>query len=530
MPLPSNLNKTIAVVDVGSNSTHLVIAKVSNPGVIRIIDSEKFSLKLGEAISVDGNLTTESIEKTVAVLRFIQQIISPYDALTRIVATHAIREALNSNILLQRIEEITNLKVDIIDGHEEARICYLGMRQGLSLENRTCLGVDIGGGSTEIIIACDDNIKFVSSFKLGCVTLTNKYLNINLYNKQSILKLVEAARECLKPLRNVADQYNFTQAIASSGTAKTLAQIHAQLQNIQPSRELNGYKLTRDDVFALAASLAEFESPEKISEKTGVDEQRAKVLLAGAIILSEVTKQLRIDEWTISSFGLREGLIADTMQHHSGQPFSGLQNSYWPSVLEVAKRFKTNQIHSEQVKRLAFHLYGSLKPQLTNSIANNSQLEALDLKLLETAAYLREVGKFISVNQYHKHTHYILSNLRLPGLTEAEKTALSLIARFQRKQYPNEANCPELSITELRRLQHLTACLRLAAALDRSKQQKVIDLSTKIVNNTLIIEIYFDPKNPPEIELYKAESEVEYLQKNFNLSIALRPQPLKSQK
>ena len=513
--------KTIAAIDIGTNSAHLVIAEMDHAGEMRVLDSDKVTLRLGQAIDPDGNISQTGIDRTVAALSHMREIVKPFKATTRAVATHATREARNYRKFLQCLEQDAGIKVELIDGIEEARLAFLGMRYGLILEDIPCLGVDVGGGSTELIIARDDKIDYVASYKLGAVVLTEKYFIKKGFNKDALLQLRNHVHSRLSPLNTEARRHKFSKAIAASGTAKALAFIHSRLFNTGAIYDPNGYVIPRDHLFVIVDKLQQLLTPQKIRDEAGIESSRAEIVLAGAIILEEVTRQLKVSEWVITSYGLREGLVADTFYRTYGRRSKELPDIQWHSVLQFAHRLQLNQAHAIQVKRLSLKIYEHLGRMLRDRDGDSDDDHEENIKILKAAAYLREAGKFISTPQYHRHSQYILSNSRLPGFTESERSMLGLIARFQRKQLPTQDNCEDLPKKDLQRLRHLAGCLRLAAALDRTRQNRVTDIAVEVGKNSAKFMIFHEPTKHPEVELHKATLEKEALEKSFGLTLSI---------
>ena len=520
MPHSEFPKKTITAIDIGTNSAHMVIAEMDHVGDMRILDSDKVTLRLGQALDEAGNLSEDALRRTVETLKHMQEISRPYGATTRAVATHATREAVNHRRLLAEIERASGIKVELIDGIEEARLVFLGMRYGLVLENIPCLGVDVGGGSTEIILACNDEIDYVSSFKLGAVTLTDRYFRRG-YTEAALRDLREHVRSRLAPLPEETRRFDFTKALASSGTAKALAFLHAKLVNGIDVSDPNGYVLPRAGLVRLTSDFARLLTPARIRETTGLDASRSEIILAGAVILEEVTRLLKVKEWVITSFGLREGLVADTFYRVHGPRSGDLPDIQWHSVLQFARRLQINEGHAKQVKRLALRLYDQLAPLLKPG--DSEEERGSDLKLLKAASYLREAGKFISAPGYHRHSQYLLSNSRLPGFTETERQLMGLIARFQRKGLPaaDHPDCADVTANDLKRLRFLAGVLRLAAALDRTRQERVVDVEVEQRGSELSIVLVHDAGAPPDVELHKARLERAALEKSFDRPLRL---------
>ncbi len=512
--------RTIAAIDIGTNSAHMVVAEMDHIGEMRILDTDKVNLRLGQAVDDQGNITEDGIARTVQTLSHMRQIADSYRAGVRAVATHAAREAPNHKKLLMRLEREAGVRVEIIDGIEEARLVFLGMRYGLSLNGVPCLGVDVGGGSTEVILAQDDDIRFVTSAKLGAVTLTDKHFGKRGPTPEGLREMREHVRSRLAPLPQEARGIPFQRALASSGTAKALAYLHARLVGGVEVSDPNGYTLSREELAKLTAKLSDLLTPAKIKDWTGLDTSRAEIILAGATVLDEVTRQMRVREWVVTSFGLREGLVADSFYRAYGRNSSDLPDIQWHSVQQFGRRLGLNETHAMHVRRLALRLFEQLAPTLLPNDKGDDYEE--DIKLLKAAAYLREAGKFLAAPQYHKHSDYLISNSRLPGFTESERALMGLIARFQRKSVPSADNrfCTELTPDDLVRLRFLSGIVRLAAALDRTRQGKILDVVAGIEPGALRFTLAHGEDWTPDVELHKAGLEVSALEKCFDRKVS----------
>jgi exopolyphosphatase/guanosine-5'-triphosphate,3'-diphosphate pyrophosphatase len=511
--------RTIAAIDVGSNSAHMVIAEMDHAGEMRILDTDKVTLRLGQTLSDDLEIPADAVRRTTEALAHMREIIAPYKATIRAVATHAIREARNGKQIIRDIAKATGIRVEIIDGIEEARLSFLGMRYGLMLNGVSCLGVDVGGGSTEIIIARDDDIAYVASLKLGAVTLTERYFGRRGYGAGALDGLVEHVRSRIAPIVPEARRADFGRALASSGTAKALAYLHARLFEGVEIGDANGYVLPREGLFAIEERLGKLMTPAKIKEATGLDTARAEIILAGTVVLAEMTRAFEIGEWIVTGFGLREGIVADTFYRFYGERAAELPDIQWHSVLQFAKRLGLNEGHALHVKRLALSLYEQLWPMLRPD--DSDEDHDANVKLLKATAYLREAGKFVSTPQYHRHSQYILTNCRLPGFTEGERQFMGLVARFHRKGTPavDHEECRELGEEDVERLALLAGIVRLAAALDRTRQQRVREVEVFGEGHEAEIVLWQASDAPADVELHKARLEQSALEKCLGLEL-----------
>jgi exopolyphosphatase/guanosine-5'-triphosphate,3'-diphosphate pyrophosphatase len=251
----SQAQNPIAAIDIGTNSAHLVIAKMDKQSGLRVLDTDKVSLRLGQAVDSAGNITADGIFRTVEAVNHMKELTKSYNASIRAVATHATREAHNYRELLDSVRAETGIEVEVIDGVEEARLVFLGMGFGLPIGGKSCLGVDIGGGSTEIVVGKDNDISYLSSAKLGAVTLTAKYLDPKNPKGKQIEELANHVRSRFAPYVPELKSLEFETAIISSGTAKALASINARLLDTESITDPNGYTISQEELFRIYKKL-----------------------------------------------------------------------------------------------------------------------------------------------------------------------------------------------------------------------------------------------------------------------------------
>ena len=230
----------IGVIDIGTNSCHLLVADIGRQGEIAVLDTDKIPLRLGRHLNAQGELSAAGIANTKEAVERMKEICKGYRADVKAIATHAVRSAVNQHELIQAVYDSCGVLIDPIDGIEEARLIFLGMRFGLSLDHNSCLGVDIGGGSTEIICGTSSSISYVDSLKLGAVTMSMRFLN-DAPTDYKIEELQEFITTELESNIVPPEQLDFTTAIVSSGTGKALAAIDYYLRSGKTLKDVNGY-------------------------------------------------------------------------------------------------------------------------------------------------------------------------------------------------------------------------------------------------------------------------------------------------
>ncbi len=512
---------TIAAIDIGTNSFHLVVARMDDAGHMKILDMDKVAVRLGRSIGANGAITRDGIVRAVEALRHMQEISSAYECRMRAVATHATREATNSHELLEAIHLATGIKVEVIDGIEEARLVFLGMRYGLHLDGQTCLGVDIGGGSSEIIIAKGDDVRFITSLKMGAVTLSHKHCGVKGPSPKDIKALYADIQQRLAPLLNQGRHLKFGRAIASSGTAKVLASINVATMRAREVTDTNGFTISSTNLERICDHFERLRTPTRIRDEMGIDPSRADIILAGAAILRSIGRAFGVKEWTSSSFGLREGLVVDTWRRLVPERISHAPNVRQRSVHEFSRRVSIDEPHATQVRYLAELIFDQTALKVFPRLDRESVAQMREF--LGVAAQLHEAGKFISIPGYHKHSHYLIANSRLMGFTQDERQFIALLARHHRKSMPAGQidGFEDFSRAEYDRLRYLAAILRLGVALNRTRQARVKAVRIRFFDDRVTLTVVPKGGRSLEVELLKAAKECEHLGRILGLPVVM---------
>ena len=509
---------TIAAIDIGSNSIHLVVAKMDKDGHLRVLDADKMSVRLGAYLAPDGTMTREGQVKAISAIAQMAKIASAYHATIRAVATHALREATNHVMLIDAIHKKTGVKVEIIDGIEEARLVFLGMRYALPVENQLCLGMDIGGGSTEIILAKGEDIKFASSLKIGAVTLSKRHFGDKTPTSQSIRSLHQYINLRVEPLKGEVLQHKFKRAIASSGTAKAVASIHSRLFRGRPLTDENGYTIPVADVETMCKAIEELRSAKRIKEALGVEPARADILLAGIAIMREVSRVFGVDEWVVTTYGLREGVVVDCFRRMGGERLGPARDIRWQRIVELGKRWDIDEPHARQVAKLSLDIFDKLAPALFPRGGKDEWLG--DRDILQVAAWLHEGGKFLSASGYHKHGYYLINHSRVLGFTQDERHLIGLMVLHHRKGVAkyNSQEVSGLPFDEFERVVFLSGILRMASALNRTRRGVITGMKIQ-KQRGICLSFNIARGQDPSVEFQQLERERPFIEKAFGLHL-----------
>ena len=476
----SDRQPIIAAIDIGTNSIHMVIVKIE-PALpaFSIIAKEKDTVRLGERDPKTGDLTPEAIDRSLAALRRCKDLADSLKANEIIaVATSATREANNGQDFLKQIESELGITVNLISGQEEARRIYLGVLSGVDFGEQPQIMVDIGGGSTELILADIQEPRFLSSTKVGAVRLTREFVTTDPINKEELKYLRAYVRGMLE--RSVDEIWKNLQLnelpglIGTSGTIETLATIHAIQKHGSVPNPIGGYQVSCEDLEEIVQKLAAMTCKERL-EVEGIADKRAEIIVPGAIILLEVMQMLNLDAITICEQALREGIIVDWMLTH-GLIESRLryQNEVRKrNVWKIAQKYRVNLDYSERVAEFAISLFEQTKEYLHNWGSQEQEL-------LWAAAILHNCGVYISHAAHHKHSYYLIRNAEMLGFTELELELIANLARYHRKSKPKKKHehyhkLPNKPYQLM--VRQLSAILRLAVALDRKQKGSIASVN-----------------------------------------------------
>ncbi len=515
----------IAAIDVGTNSIHMVVARVQpDLPAFTIIATEKATVRLGDRDPKTGDLTPAAIERATQALRRCQSLATSLNAKQTIaVATSAVREAPNGMDFLQQVKADLGLTINLIAGTEEARRIYLGVLSGVEFHNDPHVILDIGGGSTELILGSGHEPRSLSSTKVGAVRLSALFVKSDPISDKEYRALRNYVRGMLeRPVEDLISQLKpgeTPRMIGTSGTIEAVAMLQAFQAQGSPLENLNGYSITREQVHQAIQRLRKLTYDQRVG-LSGLNERRAEIIVAGALILREAMELLKLDSITICERALREGVIVDWML---GQGLIEDRLRYQSSVrersvLHAMRKFKMDRGYSDRVTEFALTLFDATQPAL-------HQLSPDAREILWAAAMLHNCGQYISNSSYHKHTYYLIRNGELLGYTEADVEAIANLARYHRKSAPKKKhdNYRQLSTKWHRRVvDQLHPLMRLAVALNRRQIGAVESLSCELDLEQKTIYLHISPREAQDdcaLELWSIEQNKEAFEKVYGLKV-----------
>ncbi|HZY58422.1 MAG TPA: Ppx/GppA phosphatase family protein [Candidatus Binataceae bacterium] len=507
---------TIAAIDIGSNSIHMVTARVRH-GDFEILDRAKEMVGLARGTLTSGRLSPETMEfglKTLATFKRLAQRQGADPILA--VATSAVREAVNGGEFMLEAWEKFGLHIDVITGAQEARLIFAAARHAIDFRGQRPLVIDIGGGSIEIVQGEGNKVRWQESLKLGVVRLTERFFKSDPPKAGEIAAFKSYVRQTLEPVFARARRTRPTMLVGTSGTLLTLTAMAAALRDGQPPHKLHNYILERKALAALTEKILESRARER-AHIVGLERRRVDIIPAGALLAGILLDGLRCEEMRACELALREGILLDFIDHHHKDVRAAehVPSIRQRSVLSMASRFQAEPGHGQQVARLALGLFDA-----TRSI---HKLGAAARELLEYAALLHDVGLYVSHSGHHRHSHYLITQGELRGFDSQELCIIAAVARFH-KGAPPKTSSPELAELEPenRKLAiALTAFLRVADGLDRTHHGVVRGL--RLSRNNGKLELCVDcAGRDAELELWAAQRKSELLEKCFGRPLYFR--------
>jgi exopolyphosphatase/guanosine-5'-triphosphate,3'-diphosphate pyrophosphatase len=510
----------LACIDMGTNSFHMIVCRSNDSqDNFEVLEQAKDSVPFFRSALWAHFIDESAVKSALRILREMKEKALAKGA-TRIiaVATSAVRESRNGEDVLRRIREELDIDARMISGYEEARLIYLGVLWSLpQLQGRFAI-IDIGGGSTELIVSDRNRTFFSETYKLGAARLAQRFFKDKQPTPEALIELHNEVVGTLRPAAAaIKFRGGFERLIGTSGTVQALAKIERKSKKL-PAVEGAETVLSLEQIESIVAEIEKLSlQGEKIPH---VSPDRNQTILAGSIVLLEAMHCLETTEVLVCKAALREGTVVDQFLQ-TGRLSVGLSQHEDPrsdNVHALLDKYHTNVEHAEQVTRLAEMIF-----KQTHGILHDYPPSVGHL--LWSAAMLHDVGTFIGRSGHHKHSYYLIINSGLLGHSEEEVEQIANIARYHRGSAPKTSHpgYASLSLEEKLLVTQLSSILRIAEALDRSHHQVFedvlvnVDTSSKFKVLNLILKL--KPGQSCGPELWALQEKKGYFEENFQVRI-----------
>ncbi len=442
---------SLAAIDLGSNSFHMIVVNIVD-GQIQVIDQIKEMVRLGEGLTKEKELRSEVRIRAIACLeRFGQRLRDQPEGSVRAVGTNTFRQ-IRDDSFLKAAQLALGHPIDVIAGREEARLVYLGVAHGLATKTGRRLVVDIGGGSTELIIGEEFKPIERESLHMGCVSISRQFFADGLITEQKMEEAIIACSLELRPIRTRFNRSHWQAAVGSSGSIKAIREVVI-------SAGWSDSGITHQSLERLKERLIKVGNSQQLQLK-GLSEERRPVFAGGVAVLLALFRSTEIEGMLVSSKALREGLIYEMLGRIHHEDVRQL------TIQSLGKRFNVDQ---EQVKRVSSTALALFDQVSFSWMLNDPE----HVKILGWAAHLHEVGLAIAHNQFHKHGAYLVENSDLSGFSRQELAILAALIRGHRRKFPLEL-FEALPNKVINSSKQLCVLLRLAALLRRSRNASAI--------------------------------------------------------
>ena len=441
----------LAAVDLGSNSFHMKLVRVVGDE-LEVIDRIREMVRLASGLDENVNLTDEAIQRATDCLsRFGERLRDIPSEQVRVVGTNTLRRAGNSRKFLLLAQQALGHPIEIIGGQEEARLVYMGVSHSVSSSEGRILVVDIGGGSTELIIGRGYQPLHLESVFIGCVSLSQKFFNDGTITRKSMQRAITRGRLHLEPMEKAYRRIGWEQAVGSSGTIRTI-------EKVVIAHGWSNDGITPDALDKLQDELVKAGSVDALELK-GLGKDRAPVFPGGVAALIAVFKSLKIERMWSSDGALREGLLYDLIgktEHDSVRT---------QAVTTLMSRYQVDLEQAARVEQTAGYCFSQLA-SVWGLDSNENYKECL-----VWATRLHEIGLSIAHSKYQKHGEYIVRHSDLLGFTRREQQIVATLIRAHRYKFPVSV-LNELGDSLLEPVMRLCIVLRIAVLLRRGRRSE----------------------------------------------------------
>ena len=436
----------LAAVDLGSNSFHMVVARYLL-GQLRIVDRIKETVRLAEGLDGQGGLDPSVMPRALDCLaRFGQRIRTLPAPRVRAIATNTVRQLANPQAFLMPAETALGHGIEVVAGREEARLIYLGVAHGNPPEpGRSRLVMDIGGGSTEVIIGQGFEAVERESLQMGCIATTRRFFGDGRINRK---RWKEARTELAAEFQQFAETYRrrgWHEAMGSSGTIKAICDVSVKMK-------LTKVSITQDSLAAIREKLLDFDTLESI-RLPGLSNERRPIFAGGLLVLDAAFGALGIERMYVSDHAMREGVLYDLLGRDRQE------DPRDQSIRALQARYEVDTEQAARVEATAMSLFDQAELPWRLDLDNR--------RLLAWATRIHEIGLVIAHSQYHQHGAYLVENSDIAGFSRTEQQTLAALVRNQRRN-PNPASFDKVPDRLVANVQRCALLLRLAVLMHRS--------------------------------------------------------------
>jgi len=503
----------LAAIDVGTNSIRLVVAEYQPDGSYRVLDEDRQMTRLGRGLYRSGRLGDESMEQSLQAVGRMKAIAEGFGVTElRAIATSAVREAANGRDFVREAWRRYRVRIEIVSPEEEARLAFRSVTRHYDLDDRLTAIVDIGGGSTEVILAAGGLIEQVVSLPLGAVRLSERYIKSDPLKPKHWKNLRRAIDQTIEDAIGTPP-FAAEVMVGSGGTFTNLVEM-AQAERDGKVTHAREYALSRAELTRLLDRLRETPLAAR-RQIPGLNPERADIIVAGAAVVARLTRHLGTQRIFVNDRGVRDGVLLSMIDDQLGVALSPRPSpgDRLESVRRFARKCRSNERHCEHVAALGAEVFDALRDAYALPPAGRD--------LLRAAAILHDIGYLINHEKHHKHAYHLIMHGELRGFSAREVELIANVARYHRRAVPKKShpNFARLDKGERRLVRRLAGILRVADGLDRTHGQVITGTRSRVGDGWVRLAV--TAARDPAIELEDGKRKASLFEAAFRAELSL---------
>ncbi|MGN4126446.1 Ppx/GppA family phosphatase [Lysinibacillus sphaericus] len=498
----------MAIIDIGSNTIRLVLYQYDKEEGLRELGNIKTVARLRTYLQPSGEMSDEGIQVLTETLLTFKAMLDDFEVVdVKAAATAAIRQATNREKIITLMQERTGIQIELLSEEEEAYYGYVAVAH--SIGTQSAVTIDIGGGSTEITLFENKQLKKTYSFPFGTVSLKQRFVKGDILNSSEKKELIAFVKEQFTSLPWI--QQVGLPVIAIGGSARNIAQIHQQ-QCEYPIASVHCYEIPKQDLDKLSLFLGNLSFAE-LKQLDGLSTDRADIIVPALEVFRVLMEVVGSDVFQLTKKGLREGLIIHRILQTDESAFDKY-NVFEGNARRLARQYGRTGAEVDYLMHLADQLY--------RECCHLSYLEfdAMDLQLFKKAAKVFNIGEYIELSSASQHTFYLIANQSIDGLNHKERVKLALLASYKNKDYYQRFATPFtewMSREEYRKIRDLGALLKFVYSLNVSKRNIVHAIEMHKGDGFAQLDVYV--KNNAAAEKYQANRHKKHLERTLKIPI-----------
>ena len=416
-------NLKTAIIDIGSNTIRLVLYSYKKNEGLREFGNIKTVAKLRTYLLPNGEMSEEGIQLLADTLNSFRLILADYQVTDiKAAATAAVRQAVNNEEIIRRMQEETGIKIDILTEEEEAYYGFAAVAH--SMDTPSAVTIDIGGGSTEITLFINKKLQKTFSFPFGTVSLKQKFVKGSIITRDELAKLNADVIEKFSSLPWIKDVA--FPVVGIGGSARNIAQVHQQKTNY-PLSGVHEYEMKQGDLEALSDYLVQF-SFEELKQLDGLSSDRADTIVLALEVFRALLTVVGSDTFQVSKKGLREGLMISRVMQGDKRAFDKFR-VFDENAKRITYEYERSEVEAQTLEILAEQFY------IQCCELNYFKMNEEQLSLVKYAARLYSIGEYIELDSSSQHTFYLIANQSISGMNHVNRIKLALLASYKNKDY-----------------------------------------------------------------------------------------------